>query len=306
MTAADPLHRIDPHAVAAWRRRLARQPAGAGAPWLPAEVARRLHERLTLIRATPRCWIDASGDSGADAERLRQAYPASLGVVLHQDALGAATARDARRRPWWRLARRDSSIRDLGPDEAWPPDVGLVWSNLALHWDPDPPATFTRWQSAVVPGGFVMFSVLGPGTLRELRAIHRARGWGTIGAEFVDMHDLGDMLVQAGFADPVMDQETLTLTWDDPQRLLADLRAWGVNAAPDRHAGLRTPLWRDRWLEALAPLRGPDGRLSLSIEVAYGHAFQADRPAREAGTGSISVDALRATARKAPPRAGPG
>lgn len=255
-----------------------------------------------MIRAKPGVWVDASGDGGAGVARLRLAYPASAGVVIHDDAEAADRARAARRRPWWRFGRDEGVVRDLGPRDAWPTEVGLVWSNLALHWDPDPPATFERWRRAVAPGGFVMFSVLGPGTLRELRALHADRGWGTIGVEFVDMHDLGDMLVHAGFADPVMDQETLTLTWDDPQRLLSDLRAWGVNASPDRSQGLRTPRWLAGWKDAVAALADPQGRIRLSVEVAYGHAFQVDRPARAPGTGSISVEALRATARPASPR----
>ena len=89
------------------------------------------------------------------------------------------------------------------------------------------------------------------------------------------MHDLGDMLVHADFADPVLDQETLTLHWASPGALLAELRTLGVNCAPDRYAGLRTPRWRQRLMDELQSLAGADGRLRLSFEVAYGHAFKA-------------------------------
>jgi malonyl-CoA O-methyltransferase len=89
------------------------------------------------------------------------------------------------------------------------------------------------------------------------------------------MHDLGDMLLQAGFADPVMDQETLTLRWNTGEELLAELRSLGGNAAPERAPGLRTPRWRRGLLRELEALRGADGRLGLSFEVAYGHAFKA-------------------------------
>ncbi len=89
------------------------------------------------------------------------------------------------------------------------------------------------------------------------------------------MHDLGDMLVQAGFADPVMDQETITLTWDSPQALLAELRSLGGNASPLRCAGLRTPRWRARLLRPWNERAGADGRLALAFEVVYGHAFKA-------------------------------
>ena len=111
------------------------------------------------------------------------------------------------------------------------------------------------------------------------------------------MHDLGDMLVQAGFADPVMDQETLTLQYDTPQALLDELRSLGGNAAPDRFAGLRTPRWRARLLRELEGLRGRDGKLEVSFEVAYGHAFRAAPRLRPGEATSISLDDMRAMVR---------
>ncbi len=89
------------------------------------------------------------------------------------------------------------------------------------------------------------------------------------------MHDLGDMLVHAGFADPVMDQETLTLTWPDADALLRELRAWAAMPTRARMPGLRTPRWRERLCAELQALRGPDGRLRLDFELVYGHAFRA-------------------------------
>jgi malonyl-CoA O-methyltransferase len=105
------------------------------------------------------------------------------------------------------------------------------------------------------------------------------------------------MLLQAGFADPVMDQETLTLTWDSPQALLAELRSLGGNAAPDRWAGLRTPRWRDRLHEALQSLAGADGRLQLSFEIVYGHAFKAAPRPPLANETAVTLDAMRSMLR---------
>ena len=96
-----------------------------------------------------------------------------------------------------------------------------------------------------------MFSTFGPDTLAELRALYRELGWAAPAQAFVDMHDLGDMLVHAGFADPVMDQEHLTLHWPGPRELLAELRSLGGNLNPARHRGLRTPRWRSRLEAAL-------------------------------------------------------
>jgi malonyl-CoA O-methyltransferase len=114
---------------------------------------------------------------------------------------------------------------------------------------------------------------------------------------FVDMHDLGDMLVHAGFADPVLDQETLTLHWPDAYALLAELRTLGANIAPDRYAALRTPRWRERLLSELAGLAGPDGRLRLSFEVAYGHAFKARPRARAGEPTRVSLEEMRSMVR---------
>jgi malonyl-CoA O-methyltransferase len=116
-------------------------------------------------------------------------------------------------------------------------------------------------------------------------------------ADFVDMHDLGDMLVHAGFADPVMDQEVLTLTWDDPEALLRELHGLGANASPDRFAGLRTPRWRERLLAGLREMASPDGRIHLQFEVAYGHAFKAVPRVPLSAETTVSLDDMRTMVR---------
>jgi malonyl-CoA O-methyltransferase len=166
-----------------------------------------------------------------------------------------------------------------------------------LHAQRDPPALFARWHELLQTDGFVMFSCLGPGTLAELRGLYARLGWPAPAADFVDMHDLGDMLVHAGFADPVLDQETLTLHWASAHALLLELRTLGTNAAPGRFAGLRTPRWRERLLHELESLAGPDGRLRLSFEVAYGHAFKAAPRVRSGEPTTLSLDAMRAMVR---------
>jgi malonyl-CoA O-methyltransferase len=168
---------------------------------------------------------------------------------------------------------------------------------MMLHAVVDPSALIERWQRLLRVDGFVMFSCLGPGTLRELRALYERLGWPAPTPGFVDMHDLGDMLVQAGFADPVMDQETLTLKWPDPQALLAELRSLGGNTAPDRMAGLRTPRWRDRLERELGALSAPDGSIGMSFEVAYGHAFKAAPRVRPGEATSVSLEDMRAMVR---------
>ena len=155
-------------------------------------------------------------------------------------------------------------------------EADLLWSNMALHHHAEPQAVFARWQRLLAVEGILMFSTLGPGTLASLRRLYAGQRWASPHAPFVDMHDLGDMLVQAGFADPVMDQEVLTLTWATPAEALAELRQLGGNADAARHAGLRTPRWRERLAHELARAAAaqPGGRIGLEFEVVYGHAVR--------------------------------
>ena len=144
-----------------------------------------------------------------------------------------------------------------------------------------------------------MCSGLGPDTARELRAIYRTMGWSLPTIDFIDMHDLGDELVKAGFADPVMDMERLTLTWETPQAMLKELRTWGGNVAVGRHAGLKTPRWRDDLLNLLAQrLARPDGRLGLTIEVVYGHAIKPEPRIKVEPETRVSIDDMRRMVRK--------
>ena len=294
--------RLDATAVAAALRRLARAPQ---APWLHGEVARRMAQRLEVIKLQPELVIDWWSSLGAGAELLRQAYPKAQHVCVEPDATWARRAKAAQPAlRWWSPQRwRGAPSPVLTPDDELPATAQLVWANMTLHAVVDPPSLFERWQRLLRVDGFVMFSCLGPGTLGELRALYARLGWPAPTPGFVDMHDLGDMLVHAGFADPVMDQETLTLQYDSPQALLDELRSLGGNAAPDRFAGLRTPRWRARLLRELEALRGRDGKLEVSFEVAYGHAFRAAPRLRPGEATSISLDDMRAmvrTGRSAP------
>ena len=287
--------RLDPIAVSAALRRLARAPQ---APWLHAEVARRMAEKLTVILHQPELVIDWWSGLGAGAPLLAQAYPKARRVLVEPDATWAERSRAQAQRPWWSAERwTGAPVEVMTSDAALPSGAGLIWANMMLHAIVDPAALIEQWQRLLRADGFVMFSCLGPGTLRELRALYDRLGWAAPTPGFVDMHDLGDMLVQAGFADPVMDQETLTLTWSHPRALLDELRALGGNAAPDRTPGLRTPRWRARLERELESLAGPSGALSLSFEVAYGHAFKAAPRLRAGEATTVSLDDMRAMVR---------
>jgi malonyl-CoA O-methyltransferase len=165
--------------------------------------------------------------------------------------------------------------------------IDMVWSNLALHWHPQPHSVLAEWARVLRVDGLLMFCCFGPDTFKELREVATITGSDARVLPFVDLHDYGDMLVNAGFASPVMDMEKLNITYSSAEKLLADVRAFGGNPLEDRSRGLMSRQGGQAFKRALEQLADRDGRLGLTIEVIYGHAFRA-RP-RTTGTGEPIV-----------------
>jgi malonyl-CoA O-methyltransferase len=281
---------LDTRAV---QRAVRRMAAAGQPPWLHTEAARRMADRLPMIRRTPETVLQWSALLGASDALLRQAYPQARQLAVEPAVVldGRAAPTPA---PWWSPKRWSGvAAAPLAEEAVEPGAAQLLWSNMALHGHANPTALFAQWHRALAVDGFLMFSTFGPGTLAELRALYRERGWGSPMADVVDMHDLGDMLVHAGFADPVMDQEIVRLTWADAAAALAELRGLGANADPRRVPGLRTPRWRRRLAEALQALAGADGRPALSFELVYGHAFKAAPRPRVAERTEVGLEEMR-------------
>jgi malonyl-CoA O-methyltransferase len=285
---------IDPLAARRWMR-LADLKPPVVSPWLHEEVARRMAERLTWIVKKPASWLDwdpvRGGTEGHTlvAENLGDAECFMLAGHMER----AQTAMKKIASPWWKPSRW------VGAKAPWSPyakPVELLWANMALHMEADPAVLIAHWHSLLQTDGYLMFSCLGPDTLKELRALYRAQGWPAPSHDFTDMHDWGDMLVKAGFADPVMDMERITLTFDTPERLLVELRELGRNLHVNRFPGLRGRRWRDSMCGRMADALGnpqDGGRLQLTFEVVYGHAIKvaARVPVRSQST--ISLDDMR-------------
>jgi malonyl-CoA O-methyltransferase len=157
-----------------------------------------------------------------------------------------------------------------------------------LQWVGEPRRAFAELHRVLAPGGLLLFSSFGPDTLKELRAAFEGVGDGTHVHAFVDMHDTGDALVSCGFADPVMDMEVVTLTYDDVRGVMRDLKAIGArNATPGRPAGLFGKERLDRVARNYEAFRR-DGKLPATFEVVYGHAW---KPApRVSSTGHPVID----------------
>ena len=294
---------IDPCAAGRWA---SRPVANAESPWLHEEVARRMEERLEWIVRKPRNWVHWGPlQGGLQAHSLlSKRYPESQCFVIESSAQRQQQARSVLAKPWWNPSGwRGPSLAFDQPVEP----VQMLWANMALHMAADPQALIAEWHRLLAVDGFAMFSCLGPDTLRELRGVYSNLGWPPAGHEFTDMHDWGDMLVQAGFAEPVMDMEHITLTYSTPQSLLAELRALGRNLHPARFAGLRSRAWLQRLHAALAQgLATPtgDGRLQLTFEVVYGHAFKpAPRLTVQPQT-TVSLEQMRSALKAGSPGTG--
>jgi len=273
------------------RRRFSRAaPRYAEASRLEAEVGARMLQRLDYLKLAPRRVLDAGCGPGREARSLAARYPQAE-LLLVDLALPMLAVARARRGALARMLARNAPL-GVCADAARLPladrSVGLAWSNMMLHWVDDPVATLRELHRVLAIEGLLMFSTLGPDTLKELRAVAPARVHA-----FLDMHDYGDMLVAAGFSAPVMDVERLTMLYEDGAALLADLHAGGqTSARRDRARGLSGRGFRAA-LGAGLDAERRNGRLAVSYEVVYGHAWKA-APTRTAdGRGIVSLEGLR-------------
>ena len=282
----DPL-RLDPQSVRhAFERAAASYDASAV---LQREVGQRMAERLVLVKLQPAAILDAGCGTGDALSELSARYPDAflvgldLAYAMLDSARRRVTAANASERSLLSrllgtraMARRVAALvcADASRLPLAAGTIDLVWSNLTLQWINDASAAFAEFHRVLRVGGLVMFTTFGPDTLKELRAAFAGVDGATHVSRFIDMHDVGDMLVQAGFADPVMDMETITLTYADATTMMRELKAIGAhNATVGRPRGLTG---RARWSRVLARLEAfrRDGRLPATYEVVYGHAWK--------------------------------
>ena len=282
---------VDSHKV---RRNFARAAtAYDGSAVLQREVASRMLERLDYVKIAPQRVLDVGCGTGGSLTALGERYPKSF--VFGADASEAMlqAGRGQRKRMRWLLPfMRGNTASLLSADAQALPlktaSVGLIWSNLMLHWVDDPLAAFRESHRVLDIGGLLMFSTFGPDTLKELRACFSDGHEHT--HRFVDMHDYGDMLVECGFADPVMDVEILTMTYPGVGELFSDLRRNGASCAMQtRRSGL---MGRQAWQAARAAYERlfKDGRLLATFEVVYGHAWKAQPSKTADGRAIVRFD----------------
>lgn len=272
-----------------------------GSEFLRREIATRMRDKLDLVKIFPDRVLDAGCGDGTEMRQLQLRFPSAhlLGVDGSEPVLSLAarqqqaamSAVDRILHKWLPASLQSELDTGLicGNFSQMPlaaASVDLVWSNLALHWHPQPDVVFAEWRRVLRTDGLLMFSCFGPDTLTELRQAFFSMDQAPHTLPFVDMHDFGDMLVNAGFATPVMDMEKLILTYDTVDKLFADVRALGGNPLLTRRQGLIGRAAYASLCQNLEAMRNQDGRIPLTIEVIYGHAFK-PRPQKLASGESV-------------------
>ncbi|MDO5668159.1 MAG: methyltransferase domain-containing protein [Alcaligenaceae bacterium] len=282
------------HVLQQFKRRQLLEPAR----FMLDEVAARMLDRLKYIKHSPQAILDAGCGLGHGIEALQKIYPEAdfTGLDNQKSFLSFAEQRFTPQTKTFKslknMLSRVSALAGRAPALLEPPKVpqfvegdlavtkleansfDFLWSNMALHWHRSPPEVFREWYRLLEVDGLLMFSCFGPSTLIELRAALDKAEWKTQTMAFVDMHDFGDMLMESGFTDPVMDQQIITLTYKTPQKLLNDVRVLGGNPSSGRHPGLMSRAALERLHQALEEQRRDDGLIHLSFEIINGHAWR--------------------------------
>jgi malonyl-CoA O-methyltransferase len=258
------------------------------AAMVAVEVERRMAEKLDYLKLDPARVLDAGSGTGIAHRSLRARYRHAELIQLDVSLAMLKQARAARgMRQWLRELGGRARERWVCADFARLPlrsaAVGLVWSNLALAWAGDPLATISEFHRVLEPGGALVFSSYGPDTLKELREAFAAIDSAAHVHPFVDMHDIGDMLIAAGFNAPVMEMERINVTYPDVAAVALDLKSSGQTfASSARRRGL-TPPGKWRLMQEQYERSRVGGRLPVTVEIVYGHAWRAERTVTDDG-----------------------
>jgi malonyl-CoA O-methyltransferase len=248
-------------------------PGFNAADFIHGDIRDRLLDRLQVVRLKPEWILDLGAGTGLGA--------ASLGARYHDSRIIAVDFAEGMLAGFERDEFANRSITAICADAASLPikdhSIDLIFSNLMLHHCSEPQLVLTEARRTLGFPGLLIFTILGQDSLIELReAWLAADGFSHVSA-FMDMHHVGDALVQAGFVEPVVDVETLTITYENLPRLLADLRGVGsINATEHRNPGLTGRQAWQRMSEAYERRRDKNGRLPVTLEIIYGLAWSGE------------------------------
>ena len=238
---------------------------------LQKTVAKRLLERLQLIKVKPKLIIDLGSGTGFAARRLAKLYRSAH---LYQIDIALNMLLQAKAKSPRFFSKQHYICGDLEQLSVRDHSTDLIFSSLLLQWCSDLPQALVKIKQALRPQGLFLFTTLGQDTLRELRASWAKVDTATHINPFLDMHDIGDALVRAGFVEPVIDVEQITMLYDDGQAVMRELKNLGAhNIKEGRAKGLTGKYKFERLLTAYEQFRQADGQLPATYEVIYGHAW---------------------------------
>jgi len=255
---------------------------------LQKQVRLELLQRLDLVRLEPAVIVDLGSGTGHASRELMRRYPRAQVIAMDLSASMLVAANSQQR--WWRRFKRVCADAAALPFAT--ASVDLLYSNLMLQWCDDLDAVLAECRRVLKPQGLLTFSTFGPDTLRELRGAFAAADEAVHVNRFLDMHDIGDALVRSRLAEPVLDVEHYTVTYDDVLGLMRDLKSIGAhNVADGRPQGLmgRGRLTRMR---AAYEQHRRDGKLPATYEVVFGQAW-GTAPATRAGEVRVSIDSIK-------------
>ena len=281
---AEPEHRIDKQqARLAFSRAADRYDSVAV---LQREIGQRMLDRLQLVKLQPRTILDVGAGTGVATAALAERYRGSRVLALD---FALPMLQQARKRGAW--LRKPRCI--CGDLEQLPLDdrsVDMIYSNAAIQWSNDLDQTFREFNRVLRPGGLLMFTTFGPDTLKELRAAWAEADSTAHVSTFIDMHDVGDALLRAGLADPVMDVDRMTLTYPTVNGLMRELKVLGAhNVSSGRQRGLTGKGRLQAMQQAYEQFRNRDGVLPASYEVVYGHAW-APEAGHRSNAPAVAID----------------
>jgi malonyl-CoA O-methyltransferase len=251
------------------------------------EVERRMLERLSWTKLIPARIVDVGCGRGKGIVALQQLFPAAtvIGVDLAFAMMAPtvpvsvadagsprkpglfSTFFENRQGAKTNIVKRNLVQGDSGRLPFSDNSFELLWSNLMFHWLPNAQDSVDEWYRVIQPGGLVSFTALGVDTFKELREI------GLPLMALPDMHDIGDLLVKSGFSEPVMDQQKLVLTYTDSVKLIEEVSSFGGHVQRNRAKGLVSDRHWRKAVEAVEALRAPDGKISLTTEIVFGHTW---------------------------------
>jgi malonyl-CoA O-methyltransferase len=255
---------------------------------LQRRVGKALLERLQGIRCQPQTILDLGCGTGYIESFLKKAYPAAkiIGLDKSNGMLTQAQYKE-KEQPCSETHWVCGYAENLPfSDQAFE----LIYSNLMLHWSVDFTKSLNEIRRVLKPGGLLLFSMVGPDTLQELRYC-----WAQVDDKphvhvFVDMHDLGDSLLQTPFSNPVMDVDYFTLLYSKALILMKELKDLGVqNLALDRQRGLTSKGSLQQLIQAYEVFRNTEGKLPATWEIIYGHAWAAEKKTYQHNANEIKI-----------------